>query len=295
MLNRAFVFIAVSILGVSSALPALIVSSFFIVVMSGFEVLALLQIAEIFVVIYFHRKYHKNMIICSLFFWWVVGFPLSILYLSAINADINVTSLFPIFLVVVNSSFNVLVADVAITYFPWRKLLKSYDNARPSINFTNMALHLCLTSIIFPMTLFLMITNFTAEKQIRNSALRQLKDASEYAEERIKRLNSQEKRSLFLGNALVTYNIGHSLSLYSSASDNAMIFEIYNSKGQLISSTGTTSDKSTLPYWNNPGSLNKISHNYYYWQPQGKHTLSNKDVWCGAMFIHQSIEKVSPR
>jgi diguanylate cyclase (GGDEF)-like protein len=290
MLSSAFAFIAISISGRQCIFP-LLGASLIIIVLKGFEVLSILQLLEVFAIFYLHNKLHKNIIVSCLLYWCVVGYPLSITYLYIANLSINVISLFMIFLVMTNRLINVLIADILITYLPWKKILKDGHQSVSRITFSAILTHLCSATIIVPLIVFFVVTGFTSRRDTKQIIHHQLIGASKYASSKIGELSEVEKKNLYLGNPLQTYKLKNMLNFYTSTSERTMIFEVYGPKGQLLINSNPNIEKTTLPYWNTSGELKEISTNFYHWQPQSKELFPKNNPWDGPIYIlHRNID-----
>ncbi|WP_147534613.1 putative bifunctional diguanylate cyclase/phosphodiesterase [Bacillus marasmi] len=251
-----FIFLILRLYGLPSALLTTMLTFLFIPLESIYISYNIILIGEmIFVGAYFHYKKKGKMIIIDSFFWLTIGlvtlFALNKTYLAGDALYFQMCK------DILNSLFNVLIADMLLAYFPFYKIIKFKKINKNNVSVHQFLIHMSIVFILVP----LFLSTFFKTWETHEEIIITTNQKAELISTQIRNELYLLKKTDSITDELQTTWLNKIIKHYQS--DDFSIVLTDNHNKILTHSTNMTPNNEKYYNWNNMSEVKKITPTFY--------------------------------
>ncbi|PYG86995.1 diguanylate cyclase (GGDEF)-like protein [Ruminiclostridium sufflavum DSM 19573] len=289
--SSIFIFLIIGLSTSSASLVIVTLLNCALIAVNGFNLFTVIQTIEIYYVWVLYKSGRKNIILEVVVYGLCFSLPL-IFVTGYNNASISVESAFYIALFFMNRVFNALISKMVLDYIPMERII-SYTHSRPkAVTLTNLVTQVSIASIVVPILLFSIATNASNQEQISESAVTDLKSASEYINKKLTAWTVQEMRDLKLLKPIQVYDLIDMVQIYVSRADNSVNFYLLDLDNKIITSEHTADFMKDGLNWIGDGSFSEVEPDIYKWTAPRDSRFIIKDYTRDTAFFYvTSIDK----
>lgn len=263
--NSIFIFLIIGLSCNNIGLLIITLLNCILFKINGFNILTSIEALEIYYVLFLYRKHKKNITVEVLLFWVLLAFPLLLITNCIVNHSFSLENTFFILLIFLNRIFNVLFSEIFINYIPFERIPGITYAKTETKTISNLLIFSCIALTVIPLNLFTWTTYSNSKNEISELAVKDLKYASDYANQKVNLFTDDEKNNLKLKNPIQLYALITILKTYISSSDNSVNFYLIDFDNTIVSSTNSENYTKNGLAWLKKGTLTKIDSNIYKW------------------------------
>lgn len=285
MVSSVFLLITIRLLGFQKAvISAFIVNAIdFAFINHGLE--PLLCFAETCFVGLIYNKIHKNIIIADALYWITVGSPMILLSFYTNTGTTGIVSYSYIFIHLLNGLFNAMLAEVIPTYLPIEKHYGLQCNYRKRPTIIAFIIHLSIASILVPFLVYITISCWNYEKDIKNDSITKINSAQESVIKLTSTWTDENINALKLKSAS---HIGYMEEILHSTSKNSDLgIQLLDNDYSLIVSNDMAGNTKQFNL-HKTGRITACSNSLYMWKPKSKNILMTVSQWDNALFFKET-------
>ena len=276
-ISSIFIFLIIGLSRNNISLLIITLLNFMIFAIKGFNILTCIQALEIYYVWFLYKRNKKNIVIQVLIFWTLLALPLIFITSYIVNPNLKMESLFFIVMIFLNRIFNALISNMLLDYIPFEKIIGVNYGRTKTMTLSNLFAHAGIASIVVPMIIFFFATNSSNQRQTTEMAVRDLKNSSEYVNQKVNLWTEEEKNNLKLRNPIQIYDLIDMLNIYVTTSKNSVDFYLVDLNDRVITSDNTVNYMNKGMEWLKKGSLTEIDSNIYKWTAARENTFIIKN------------------
>ncbi len=263
-LSSIFIFVIIGLARSNISLVLITIVNCILFAINGFNIITLINTIEIYYVWVLYKNNRKNILLEVIAFGICLYLP--VIFATSYNNDsISVESIFSIAMILLNRVFNALISKMILDYMPLEKVIKfTYDRPK-AFSLSSLVVQVSIASVVVPILLLSIATNSSNQEQITETAVNDLKSASEYINDRLSTWSEQEIRDLKLLKPIQVYDLIETVKIYVSRADNSVNFHLIDLGNKIISSQNTAEYMKDGLEWIKEGSLIEIEPNIYKW------------------------------
>lgn len=277
-----FLFLIMRLFGLPYAIMATLLTFLFIPFETIYITYNAILLGEIiFVGTYFYFSKKAKMIFIDAIFWLTIG--LTILF------TLNKTSLagdvlyFQLCKDVLNGLFNVLIADMALAYFPFYKMCNRFKINKNNVSVHQFLTHISIVFILVPLFLSTLTKTWNLHDEIIINTNQKAEIVTEQIREELKLLLQREP-NLKHESEQQTLNLTKIIEHYHSENYTVILTNNHN---KIITNSSKKAHDSEVYYnWNNMSVVKKVSNTFYEVLPDEQNNVFPLLKWRSGNLVY---------
>lgn len=201
---------------------------------SGYGSFILLLIGlEMILVGYMYERKRGFLLLWDSLFWFGIGAPLAAVLFCLQTNEYNAEALLQYFMFAMSGLLNALIADVVVTYMPWKRLLP--DLRTKPVYLNELLMHLSVAIVFIPFLLNMLIDSRDMQQDIERDSLARIELQTAQITDALLQMNRKQRQGLNLGSIMETGKLHDNLKLHSQ--NGLLKLAAFNQKGQLVVSS----------------------------------------------------------
>jgi diguanylate cyclase len=201
---------------------------------SGYGSFILLLIGlEMILVGYMYERKRGFLLLWDSLFWFGIGAPLAAVLFCLQTNEYNAEALLQYFMFAMSGLLNALIADVVVTYMPWKRLLP--DLRTKPVYLNELLMHLSVAIVFIPFLLNMLIDSRDMQQDIERDSLARIELQTAQITDALLQMNRKQRQGLNLGSIMETGKLHDNLKLHSQ--NGLLKLAAFNQKGQLVASS----------------------------------------------------------
>ncbi|EPY10782.1 putative bifunctional diguanylate cyclase/phosphodiesterase [Paenibacillus alvei] len=201
---------------------------------SGYGSFILLLIGlEMILVGYMYERKRGFLLLWDSLFWFGIGAPLAAVLFCLQTNEYNAEALLQYFMFAMSGLLNALIADVVVTYMPWKRLLP--DLRTKSVYLNQLLMHLSVAIVFIPFLLNMLIDSRDMQQDIERDSLARIELQTAQITDALLEMDRKQRQGLNLGSIMETGKLHDNLKLHSQ--NGLLKLAAFNHKGQLVASS----------------------------------------------------------
>lgn len=290
-LSSIFIFVLIGLAKSNVSLVIISIVNCILFTINGFNIITLINTIEIYYVWVLYKNNKKNILLQVIVFGLCLYLP--VVFATSYNSDsISVESVFSIVMIFLNRVFNALISKMILDYMPLEKIINfTYDRPK-AFTISSLVIQVSIASIVVPILLLSIATNSSNQEQITETAVNDLKSASEYINKKLDTWSEQEIRDLKLLKPIPVYDLIDTVKIYVSRADNSVNFHLIDLGNKIIPSQNTAEYMKDGLEWIKEGNIKEIEPNIFRWvAPRDSRFIVKDYTRDKAFFYVTSIDK----
>lgn len=201
---------------------------------SGYGSFILLLIGlEMILVGYMYERKRGFLLLWDSLFWFGIGAPLAAVLFCLQTNEYNAEALLQYFMFAMSGLLNALIADVVVTYMPWKRLLP--DLRTKPVYLNELLMHLSVAIVFIPFLLNMLIDSRDMQQDIERDSLARIELQTAQITDALLQMNRKQRQGLNLGSIMEAGKLHDNLKLHSQ--NGLLKLAAFNQKGQLVASS----------------------------------------------------------
>ncbi|KJB87997.1 hypothetical protein AZ66_10005 [Paenibacillus sp. E194] len=201
---------------------------------SGYGSFILLLIGlEMILVGYMYERKRGFLLLWDSLFWFGIGAPLAAVLFCLQTNEYNAEALLQYFMFAMSGLLNALIADVVVTYMPWKRLLP--DLRTKPVYLNQLLMHLSVAIVFIPFLLNMLIDSRDMQQDIERDSLARIELQTAQITDALLQMGRKQRQGLNLGSIMETGKLHDNLKLHSQ--NGLLKLAAFNQKGQLVASS----------------------------------------------------------
>lgn len=201
---------------------------------SGYGSFILLLIGlEMILVGYMYERKRGFLLLWDSLFWFGIGAPLAAVLFCLQTNEYNAEALLQYFMFAMSGLLNALIADVVVTYMPWKRLLP--DLRTKPVYLNQLLMHLSVAIVFIPFLLNMLIDSREMQQDIERDSLARIELQTAQISDALLQMDRKQRQGLNLGSIMETGKLHDNLKLHSQ--NGLLKLAAFNQKGQLVASS----------------------------------------------------------
>ncbi|EPY05447.1 diguanylate cyclase/phosphodiesterase [Paenibacillus alvei TS-15] len=201
---------------------------------SGYGSFILLLIGlEMILVGYMYERKRGFLLLWDSLFWFGIGAPLAAVLFCLQTNEYNAEALLQYFMFAMSGLLNALIADVVVTYMPWKRLLP--DLRTKPVYLNQLLMHLSVAIVFIPFLLNMLIDSRDMQQDIERDSLARIELQTAQITDALLQMDRKQRQGLNLGSIMETGKLHDNLKLHSQ--NGLLKLAAFNQKGQLVASS----------------------------------------------------------
>ncbi|EJW19620.1 EAL domain-containing protein [Paenibacillus alvei] len=215
-----------------AAIMALIVGLGFYFSGNGSFILLLIGL-EMILVGYMYERKRGLLLLWDSLFWFGIGAPLAVMLFYLQTNEFNAEALLQYFMFAMSGLLNALIADVVVTYMPWKRLMP--DLRTKSVYLNQLLMHLSVAIVFIPFLLNMLIDSRDMQRDIERDSITRIELQTAQITDTLLGMGKKERQGINLGSIMETGKLRDNLKLHSQ--NGLLKLAAYNKRGQLVASS----------------------------------------------------------
>ncbi|MBU9722385.1 MULTISPECIES: putative bifunctional diguanylate cyclase/phosphodiesterase [Bacillaceae] len=281
-----FLFIFVRLFGLrNTAIVAILIHvlSVFLFKIPFWDIVFITEVL-IIAAIYLYKN-RGNLVLWGVYYWILVGIPLSFLLYYIYIPELQGTQLiFQVSIVTFNGLINVLIADIILSYLPVERWLNGKGEQKKLFNFQHFLFHVILCALLFSFILNITVSQLNSYTSLQNSIQNSAAITTKNIERVLLQWSRDDINRLLLSN---TIQVGY-LNEVIERMATEEIFEIVviDHDDKIITGTGEWLWSNGQLDWRNRTDVSNIGEDFYQSLPRDTPPLPLM-VWEEGRFIYE--------
>jgi diguanylate cyclase (GGDEF)-like protein len=284
--SSIFIFLIIGLVGSNASLLIITIINCILIFINGFNILTYIELLEIYCVWCLYRRNKKNIVIHVLVFWIILALPLIFITSYTVSQNLSIESAFFITLICINRIFNALLGNMLLDYIPFESIIGKNSGLAKIKKLSYTLIYVCIASFVVPIIIFTFSISSSNSKQISEVAVRDLKSASEFANQKVGLWTTEEKNNLKLKNLVQINLLVDMLKTYSSTSEKSVNYYLVDLNNTVITSDNTKEYMRAGMGWLKEGNLTKINSNIYKWTAARENSFFIKNYSIDYAYIY---------
>ncbi|RFU71479.1 EAL domain-containing protein [Peribacillus saganii] len=248
-----------------------------------------LVLEVMFVGAFFYRGRKAKMFFVDVLFWFTIGLAsVFFLYRTGLSGD---ALYFQICKDIINSFFNVLMADMLLAYFPFYKLMKSIKLNKNNVSIHQFLTHVTLISILVPFFISVATNVLNVHEFIARDLVKQAENKTDRIAKEMLLLDEDDLQNLSLNDNLLLKDLGE-LAERNKSQEYDLI--ILNPRNKVIASSSSSVSVKKEYDWHLNYEVNKVSNDFYEALPKGRNDVMPISKWAEGKYIYvKTIDSLS--
>ncbi len=290
-LSSIFIFVIIGVSRSNLSLMIITIVNCVLFAINGFNIITLIHTIEIYYVWALYKNNKKNILLEVIIFGLCIYLP--VIFVTSYNSDsISVESIFSIVMILFNRVFNALISKMILDYMPLEKITGFVYDRQKAFTLSSLVIQVSIASVVVPILLFSIATNSSNQEQISETAVNDLKSASEYINKKLNTWSEQDIRDLKLLKPIQVYDLIDAVQIYVSRADNSVNFHLVDLGNKVISSQNTADYMKDGLEWIEEGTIKMIEPDIFRWVAHRDSRFIIKDYTRDKAFFYvTSIDK----